>query len=341
MSHARSGLHAFAPAKVNLTLAVLGRRGDGFHALESVFARIGLYDELLVEPLATWERSADEGDELVIEPADSGPAPDEGRDAPAGTGTAPRAHPQPYVAGPTDLVLRAAAALRRHAPPQLPTLRFRLTKRIPAAAGLGGGSSDAAAALVLAALAWDVELDHHGLLALAERLGSDVPFFASALRVALVRGRGESVVSLGSPSAPLGVLTITPPEPLPTADVFAALGLIRERPSSPARRATDALSDLIATGADPSAIVALAPELRDANDLWPAAVKVMPSLAWARDDLERQLGVPLLLSGSGPTLVGLYPSPAQASAVAQRLAATLPPFLEGAAVHAADLPAAH
>jgi 4-diphosphocytidyl-2-C-methyl-D-erythritol kinase len=334
-SHARSGLHAFAPAKVNLTLAVVGRRGDGFHALESVFARIGLYDELVVEPLATWERSSAEGDELVIEPADTDGTP-------AADGTTPAAtSAPPYLASPTDLILRAAAALRRQAPPSLPSLRFRLTKRIPAAAGLGGGSSDAAAALVLAALAWDLELDHHGLLALAERLGSDVPFFASALRFALVRGRGESVVSLGSPSAPLGVLTITPAAPLPTPDVFAALGFIRERPSSPARRATAALADLVATGADPTAIVALAPELRDANDLWPAAVKVMPSLAWARDDLERHLGVPLLLSGSGPTLVGLYPSPAQASAAAQRLVAALPPFLESAAVHAADLPAAH
>jgi 4-diphosphocytidyl-2-C-methyl-D-erythritol kinase len=325
----RGGLHAFAPAKVNLTLAVLGRRPDGFHDLESVFARIGLYDEVVVEPLTDWELSSG-SEELVIEPPDPVDA--------ARRGTRP-AH-APAV---DDLILQAAASLRHPAPPSLPLkrLRFRLTKRIPVAAGLGGGSSDAAAALLLAALAWKLEMEHDRLMTVAERLGSDVPFFASALRLALVRGRGESISSLGTPAGPLGVVTVTPAHRVSTPQVFSQLGLSRTREASHAREATRKLADLIATGAAPSAIVAMAPELRDANDLWPAAIKVLPSLAWARDDLERAMGVPVLMSGSGPTLVALYPSPARARAAAERLAASLPPSISGAAVHAADLPAAH
>lgn len=320
-SSRRSHLQVRAPAKLNLTLGVLGRRDDGYHELESVFARIGIYDDLAAEVIAEWEPSLRGADELVIEPGGSG--------APQGG----------HVAGPDDLVLRAARSLRRHAGRELPRLRFRLTKRIPTAAGMGGGSSDGAAALLLGALAWDLELDAVGLSRMALRLGSDVPFFSSALPVALVRGRGETVATLGSPAAPLGVVTVTPRWPVHTDQVFAAYGQLRGIGPSTARRATATLADLAATGAEPAAIVALAPELREANDLWPAALKVQPSLARARDDLEQALGVPALMSGSGPTLAALYPSPSDAAGAAARLEATAPPSLDGAAIHVAELPA--
>jgi 4-diphosphocytidyl-2-C-methyl-D-erythritol kinase len=316
MPRGRAGLSALAPAKVNLTLAVVGRRDDGYHAIESVFARIGLYDELMVEALAPWESPELDGDGLEVD----GPAA--------------------YVPAADDLVLRATTALRRHASPSLPRLRFRLTKRIPAAAGLGGGSSDAAAALLLAALAWDLEVDQSGLLAMAERVGSDVPFFASALRIALVRGRGESLASLGSPAAPLGVLSVTPAERLTTGDVFAALAMRRDRPASDARAITAHLADLVATGAEPAAIVALAPQLREANDLWPAALRVLPALAAIRFDLEQTLATPFLMSGSGPTLFALYASPTDAASAADRLRQDLPRSLDRAAIHTAELPAA-
>jgi len=311
----RTRLTAQAPAKVNLTLAVVGRRDDGYHALESVFARIGLYDELSVEPLAPWEAPEVDGDELSVE------------------------GPLAYEPMKDDLVLRATTALRRQAPPSVPRLRFRLTKRIPAAAGLGGGSSDAAAALLLAALAWDVEVDQGALLALAARVGSDVPFFASALRVAMVRGRGESLASLGSPAATLGVLAVTPAARLSTEDVFAALAMLRDRRPSEAAAVTARLADLMAAGAQPPAIVALAPRMREANDLWPAALRVLPGLAAMRFELEQTLMRPFLMSGSGPTLFALYASPAEAAVAAQRLGRELPPSLQGAAIHTADLPA--
>ncbi|MBA2254707.1 MAG: 4-(cytidine 5'-diphospho)-2-C-methyl-D-erythritol kinase [Chloroflexi bacterium] len=316
MPRGRSGLSTVAPAKVNLTLAVVGRRDDGYHALESVFARIGLYDELTVERLAPWESPDLDRDELTVD------------------------GPCAYQPTRDDLVLRAAAALRRQGSPGLPRLRFTLTKRIPAAAGLGGGSSDAAAALLLAALAWDLEVDQTGLLALAERVGSDVPFFASALRVALVRGRGESLASLGSPAAPLGLVTVTPADRLSTEDVFAALAMRRERPVSDARAVTARLADLIATGADPAAIVALAPLLRDANDLWPAALRVLPGLAGLRFDLEQTLARPFLMSGSGPTLFAIYASIAEAAAAVAILRGSPMASLEGAVIHGAELPAA-
>jgi 4-diphosphocytidyl-2-C-methyl-D-erythritol kinase len=314
MSRRRSGLAVVAPAKVNLTLAVVGRRSDGYHALESVFARIGLYDDLVAEPLAAWEATDGARDELVVD-GDTG-----------------------YRATGDDLILRAAGLLRRESRAPLQPMRFRLTKRIPTAAGLGGGSSNAAAALVLGALAWDLELDQHALLRLAERLGSDVPFFASTVRIALVRGRGETVMALGVPAAPLGVLSVTPRERLPTAHVFSALGMLRDRPASNARRVTGKLADLVATGASPAAIVALAPELREANDLWPAALRVLPALAELRYELEQTLMVPFLMSGSGPTLIALYPAPGDAQSAADRLRAALPPTVQDAAIHAVELP---
>lgn len=318
----RSRLHGRAPAKLNLTLAVLGRRDDGYHELESVFARIGLYDELAAEVIAEWEPSLGGTDELVLDV-----------DIPGGPATG-------HVPGPDDLILRAALLLRRHAGRDLPRLRFRLTKRIPAAAGMGGGSSDAAAALIVSALAWDLEVDAADLFRIALRLGSDVPFFSSAVRVALVRGRGETISTLGSPASPLGVVTVTPPQPLHTDAVFAAYGRLRGHRTSSTRRTTAALADLVATGAEPTAIVALAPELREANDLWPAALKVRPELAVERDHLESALGVPVLMSGSGPTLAALYASPSQAAGAGKRLRESLPSSLAGAAIHVAELPAA-
>jgi 4-diphosphocytidyl-2C-methyl-D-erythritol kinase len=145
-------------------------------------------------------------------------------------------------------------------------------------------------------------------------------------------------MALGVPAAPLGVLSVTPRERLPTAHVFSALGMLRDRPASNARRVTGELADLVATGASPAAIVALAPELREANDLWPAALRVLPALAELRYELEQTLMVPFLMSGSGPTLIALYPSPGDAQSAADRLRAALPPTVQDAAIHAVELP---
>ena len=160
-----------APAKLNLTLAVVGRREDGYHALHSVFVPLGLGDRLSLA-LVGGER-----DSLHVTGLDCGPPED-------------------------NLVFRALAVTRAAVgggwpggPAPAPALAVRLEKRIPVAAGLAGGSSDAAATVDGALEAWGAELDETSRHALAARLGSDVPFFLAG-GPALVEGRGEHVAPL-------------------------------------------------------------------------------------------------------------------------------------------------
>ena len=173
-----------APAKVNLTLEVLGSRPDGYHELASVFATIDLRDRVRVAP---W-RALD----VRIAPA---------------VGTA---------AG-DDLASRAVRALgEASAHPAFAHVRVR--KRIPVASGLGGGSSDAGAVLRGLARAW--RLDGVDLGPVAARVGSDVPFFASGATYALVRGRGELVEALPAPD-PFWIALVQLREHVSTAEVFA------------------------------------------------------------------------------------------------------------------------
>src|SRR5438128_3130354 len=186
-----------APAKVNLTLEVVGSRPDGFHGLASVLATVDLRDRV---PVAPW-RALD----VKIAPA---------VDAPRGD----------------DLASRAVRALAdASGRPALAHVRVR--KRIPVASGLGGGSSDAGAVLRGLARAW--RLDGVDLAPVAARLGSDVPFFVSGAAYALVRGRGELVEALPAPD-PIWIALVQLPERVSTADVFAAH---RARPSRGERSA--------------------------------------------------------------------------------------------------------
>lgn len=272
---------AEAHAKVNLGLAVIGRRPDGYHDLRSVFLRLDLHDHLEI-------RLADDvagEDELVI-------------DGPPGLPTR------------DNLVLRALSHLRAAVERPLPALAVRLDKHIPVAAGLGGGSSDAAAALELAARAWDLPLDRAALMDLAAGVGSDVPFFASGHPAALVSGVGDSVEALPEPRPGAGILLVTPPQRLSTAAVFAELDRI-PAPSRGAKERTARVATLAAAlggGADAAALAAAAADLRDTNDLWAPAVRLMPQLSRLREQLEAGLGRVVHLSGSGPTLVAVYPS---------------------------------
>lgn len=254
-------------AKINLTLQVLGRRPDGYHDLRSTFLRIGLTDRLRFSP-----GGADGSDRLTV-----GGLP----------GTATR----------DNLVQRALDAIRARLGLELPALDITLEKWIPAAAGLGGGSSDAASALKLAQACWGIGLSEAAELALAAELGSDVPFFVSGATVAIVEGRGERVTSLPGVRGEQGVLLVTPPFRLSTADVFARYD---ELPLAPSRRQPP--------NVETDRLVESAYRVRDANDLWAAAASLEPSLAALRGELEGRTGKPWLMSGSGPTLFALYPS---------------------------------
>jgi len=260
-----------APAKLNLCLYLGRPREDGLHELCSLFEPLALADLIEVQPAAQ--------DEVIC----------------------------PGVEG-ENLATRALAALRERGWEREP-LRVEIEKRVPVAAGLGGGSGDAAAILRLAAG------EVADLPELAAELGADVP---SQLRpaLALVRGAGERVEPLPEPTEHAAVL-LPRGGGLSTAAVFAEadrLGLGRE-PTELEELAVR-LREVAGAGASPLDY----PELL-VNDLEPAALSLRPDIGKALEEL-RGAGAPVaILSGSGPTAVGLFPDLSAAQAAAAKLAA--------------------
>ncbi len=245
-----------APAKINLGLAVTGKRDDGYHELRSVFATIDLADRVRVAS----HRSL----EVHI-------APDVG--ARRGEDLASRA-------------VRAMATATGHEP----TAFVHIRKRVPVAAGLGGGSSDAGAVLRALASIW--KRDDVDLVALAAAIGSDVPFFVTGARVAFVGGRGERVDPLPDPAA-THVVIVRFKARLSTRDVFAEL----RTEDRGAADAVDVLRDAFVRGT-------VTPQLlreNARNDLLGPAERLCPAVADARSRAAER-GIELALSGSGPTL---------------------------------------
>lgn len=206
---------ARAPAKLNLYLEVLGRRADGFHELETLMVPVSLTDSL--EWKTTLATDGDRPAPIALEVHECF----SGHDHPC----------SPEIpTGDDNLVIRALKLLREHSQCRMGA-NIRLVKRIPAAAGLGGGSSDAAAALRLANRAWGLDWPTERLAPLAEQLGSDVPFFLQN-GPAICRGRGEKVEpEHGMPR--LDLVIVKPPADLRTADVYRAHDSIGE--AEPAR----------------------------------------------------------------------------------------------------------
>jgi 4-diphosphocytidyl-2-C-methyl-D-erythritol kinase len=258
-----------APAKLNLCLYLGARREDGLHELCSLFEPLALADLIEISPA--------EQDEVVC-------AGVEGE----------------------NLAARALAGLREHGWQHEP-LRVEIEKRVPVAAGLGGGSGDAAAVLRLAAG------EVADLPQLAAELGADVP---SQLRpsLALVRGAGERVEPLPEPASHAAVL-LPGGGGLSTAAVFAEadrLGLGRSEEE------IDALATRLREAAGAGASPLEYPELL-VNDLAGAALSLRPDISEALEAL-RAAGAPVaILTGSGPTAVGLFPDLGAAEAAAEML----------------------
>jgi 4-diphosphocytidyl-2-C-methyl-D-erythritol kinase len=258
-----------APAKLNLCLYLGAAREDGLHELCSLFEPLALADLIKV--------TAAERDEVLC----------------------------PGVEG-ENLAARALAGLRQRGWDREP-LRVEIEKRVPVAAGLGGGSGDAAAVLRLAAG------EVADLPQLAAELGADVP---SQLRpeLALVRGSGERIEPLSEPAEHAAIL-LPGGGGLSTAAVFAEadrLGL--ERSAEELSRLAAQLREVAGSGASPLTY----PDLL-VNDLEPAALSLRPEIGEALEAL-RAAGAPkAILSGSGPTAVGLFPDLAAAAAAAESL----------------------
>jgi 4-diphosphocytidyl-2-C-methyl-D-erythritol kinase len=275
---------ARAPAKINLTLRVTGRRADGYHELESLVAFAGLCDWVGFEP-----------------------APD-----PALEVLGPRA----LEAGPIDdnLVLRAARALAALIP-GLRLGRFRLIKRLPAAAGLGGGSADAAAALRLLADEAGLSLDDPRVRAAARATGADVPACLCP-QARMIAGVGDQLGPAVALPKAYAVL-VNPQVPAPTAKVFAALGLAPGVKLESAARSFDPLG--------PGATRILDFLSSSRNDLEAAAVRVAPAIAVVRERLSQIAGATATgMSGSGATCFALFDDRRSANLARRTVAAERP-----------------
>lgn len=268
-----------APAKLNLCLYVGATRADGLHEIRSLFCPLTLADRIVV--------SGAEADEVVCAGVDG-----------------------PNLAG------AALESLRRLGWDE-PPVRIEIEKRIPVAAGLGGGSADAAAVLRLAA-----ELP--GVEALAAELGADVPS-QLAPSFCLVAGAGERVEPLPPPGE-FALVAIPAEHGLAAADVYAEADRIG--PGRDAAELDDLALRLRAAAGDSASPLAYAELL--VNDLEPAALSLLPEIAGALEALREAGAAQALVSGSGPTAVGLC----EDFAAADRVAAALPPRYAAAIVAA-------
>ena len=267
-------------AKINLTLHITGRRGDGYHELDSLIAFAGIGDGLEIVP----------GPNVVLE-IDGPVAP------------ALRA-----VEG-DNLVIAAARALAARYGIEAGA-RLRLDKRLPVAAGLGGGSADAAAALDGLVELWGIKAPLDELYELAAPLGADAPVCLAG-RPSFVAGIGERIVA--APTLPPAWLVLANPGvPLSTAAVFAA----RQGAFSPPARWREPISELRALAARLAAC---------RNDLEAPAIALIPEIREVLATLRDTAGCMLArMSGSGATCFGLYMLEAAATAAARRMAATRP-----------------
>ena len=276
---------ATAPAKVNLTLRVLRRREDGFHELDGVMARLDLADTLTCAEAAVDDDAGSATDRLERIASGDDPWLD-------------------AILLPVDgdnLVLRATRAYRSAAlgaGVAVPPLRWRLTKRVPIAAGLGGGSSDAAAALRGLATRYPAGID---LPALAASLGSDVPFFLEAAAAARARGRGERLEPWPVPPQPL--VLVNPGVAVSAADAYRWW-----RPG----RAAEARTAPWWAG----------PEV--ANDLEAGVAANVPEVAATLERMRSLYDGPVAMSGSGATCFALTSDDATAAALSETLREALP-----------------
>jgi 4-diphosphocytidyl-2-C-methyl-D-erythritol kinase len=275
-----------APAKINLTLRVVGRRADGYHDLESLVVFAGVADTLAFAPGRALALTVD-----GPTAASSGAVDD-------------------------NLVLKAARGLAGRVE-GLKLGRFRLTKRLPVAAGVGGGSSDAAAALRLIARGNRIALDDPRLKEAARATGADVPVCLDP-RPRVMRGIGD-VLSAPLALPKLPAVLVNPRVAVPTKDVFAAL-----RPHLEARKGKEEESafDSRPRWKVNELIEALA---HDRNDLEAPAIAIAPAIAQVLDALRALKDCRLArMSGSGATCFGLFGTAPAAAAAARALRAKHP-----------------
>jgi 4-diphosphocytidyl-2-C-methyl-D-erythritol kinase len=270
-------------AKVNLTLRVVGRRVDGYHELESVVAFADCADALSLTP----------GPELQL------------------TTTGPLAQ---ACGEPADNLVLKAARLLGDRVPDLRVGRFTLDKALPVAAGIGGGSADAAAALRLLARANGLAIDDSALVEVARLTGADVPV-CLASRACVMTGIGETLLPLALPKLPC--VLVNPRVPVATRDVFAALGL---RNGELLVGATDVIRGIAWPESGASVEEWVEALAAGTNDLEGPATRIQPVVGEVISALSSTNGAWLArMSGSGATCFAIYENTFEAQRAAQKI----------------------
>jgi 4-diphosphocytidyl-2-C-methyl-D-erythritol kinase len=261
-------LNLRAPAKINWFLSVLSRRKDGFHDINSLMQCVSLYDDLLFYSASTLQVICD----LDIPLED-------------------------------NLVYKAASLLQKYASCRK-GIKIILHKNIPASAGLGGGSSDAASTLLGLNTLWGLGLNKTELAAMGMEIGSDVPFFLNGPS-ALIQGRGERIAHIDFDSS-MVLLLVKPPLSVSTAWAYKSMKKLTKKTidiklfcRAFAERDFASLSNMLK------------------NDLEKVVVKEYPVVGKIKNELLEQGSVLSAMSGSGPTVFGLFESTANASSAAR------------------------
>ncbi len=268
-----------SPAKLNLVLDILGKRQDGFHELRTIFERIDLHDSI------TLKNRADGKVKVIC------------------------AHPH-VPKGPTNLVVKVAQRLRQEFG-ITQGVTIEIQKRIPVAAGLAGGSSNAASVLMGLNCLWQLKLSQEQLVLHASAIGSDVAFFIHDTPYALGTGRGEQIKVLGIRTKLWHVL-VTPKVKVLTKDVFKALNA---KPTGGKKRLTynrDNVSILLPFLRE-CKLVQIGQSL--ANDLEPAILSLRPDFILLKEKLKGGNPLGVCFSGSGPSVYALASSKAHALAI--------------------------
>jgi 4-diphosphocytidyl-2-C-methyl-D-erythritol kinase len=250
-------LHAYA--KINIGLYVLGKRSDGYHDLETIFHEINLFDEIDLEPHKTLEMNADS----ILVPIDE-----------------------------SNLCLKAASILRKERKIKEGVM-IQLRKKIPVGAGLGGGSSDAAAVLRGLNELWKLKLSNHQLRTVAGQIGSDVPFFIEGGN-AYASGRGE-ILEHFSLDVPFWIAVVTPLIHISTTWAYSHLKLQRDGKGSELRAK---IAKNISNLKKISSLVQ--------NDFEQSTIEIFPEIGTIKKKLKDKGAVFSLMSGSGSSVFGLF-----------------------------------
>ena len=250
------------PAKVNLGLHIHRKTEDGFHELETIFQMVSLYDEIELESQASG---------IELECGTSGIPEDS-----------------------ANLAYKAALLLKKFCQVKDRGVHIRLKKHIPAGAGLGGGSGNAAGVLMGLNLLWGLNLKKEKLSMLSSELGSDVPFFLTS-PLALGAGRGEQLEVL-EPRSKFQVLLVFPGFPISTLWVYQnlKLKLTKRENNISILRKNLSLSDIAGLGSQLY------------NDLEPVVIQRFPEIQIIKDELQAQGAMGVLLSGSGSSVYGIF-----------------------------------